>query len=89
MTLAALLLPLALAASPAAPDRFEQCVAAISADPVQAYETAMAWAAEAQSVSAYRCAAMALVAQNRASEGARRLESLGLGGQPGRHSAAR
>jgi hypothetical protein len=76
MTLAALLLPLALAASPAAAERFDQCVAAISADPNSAYENAMAWAAEAQSASAYRCAAMALIAQNRPGEGARRLESL-------------
>ena len=68
------LLPLALAAS--APDRFSQCVAAISADANLAYENAMTWAAEAQSVSAYRCAAMALIAQNRTGEGARRLESL-------------
>jgi tetratricopeptide (TPR) repeat protein len=42
----------------------------------------MAWAAEAQSVHAYRCAAMALVAQSRYEEGARRLDSLGMAINP-------
>ncbi len=86
--LAALMLPFALMQAEAAPAaqtaqltgnaeaRFQQCVTAIDADAAAAYETAMAWAAEAQSVSAYRCAAMALIAQNRHDEGARRLDSL-------------
>lgn len=76
---AALLLPFALLQAEAAPqasDRFTQCVALIESDAERAYEEGMAWAAEAQSVNAYRCAAMALIAQNRHSEGARRLESL-------------
>lgn len=86
--LAALMLPFALMQAEAAPAaqsaqlsgvteaRFQQCLTAIDADAAAAYETAMAWAAEAQSVSAYRCAAMALIAQNRHDEGARRLDSL-------------
>ncbi len=80
MTITALLLPFALlqaGPSTGAPDRFAQCVAAISADASKAYEDAMAWAGEAQSVNSYRCAAMALVAQERHGEAARRLESLG------------
>jgi tetratricopeptide (TPR) repeat protein len=84
-TVAALMLPIALlqagaptAGSPAArgAERFAQCIALIDEDAGRAYEEAMAWASEAQSVNAYRCAAMALIAQNRADEGARRLDSL-------------
>lgn len=79
---AALLVPLMLAQTSAAPtggataERFAQCVALIDENPARAYEEGMAWAAEAQSMSAYRCAAMALIAQNRFEEGARRLQSL-------------
>lgn len=79
MIIAALLLPFALLqgeAAAQAPSRFEACVAAIDADAVAAYEEAMAWAAEGQSLHAYRCAAMAMVGQNRFAEGARRFESL-------------
>ena len=83
--LAALMLPLAMlqvgatnagAGAARSAERFEQCVAQIDDDAERAYEEAMAWAAEAQSVNAYRCAAMALIAQNRAEDGARRLDSL-------------
>lgn len=56
--------------------RFAQCIALIEEDAPRAYEEAMAWAAEGQAINAYRCAAMALIAQNRAAEGARRLDSL-------------
>lgn len=78
---AALLIPIALAQSAAAPtgaigERFAQCLQLVEENPVRAYEEGMAWAAEAQSVHAYRCAAMALIAQNRFDEGARRLTSL-------------
>jgi tetratricopeptide (TPR) repeat protein len=78
---AALILPLVLAQTAAAPagqigERFAQCLAQIETNPADAYETGMAWAAEAQSVHAYRCAAMALIAQNRFDDGARRLQSL-------------
>lgn len=80
---AALMLPLAIlqagapnAGAARSAARLEQCVAQIDVDAERAYEEAMAWAAEGQSVNAYRCAAMALVAQNRADEGARRLDSL-------------
>jgi tetratricopeptide (TPR) repeat protein len=78
---AALLVPIALAQSAAAPtgaigERFAQCLQLVETNPVRAYEEGMAWAAEAQSVHAYRCAAMALIAQNRFDEGARRLSSL-------------
>jgi hypothetical protein len=78
---AALILPLLLAQTSAAPagataERFAQCLALVDESPARAYEEGMAWAAEAQSLSAYRCAAMALIAQNRFDEGARRLQSL-------------
>lgn len=78
----ALILPFALLQSDAAPapdagnDRFQQCVASIDDDAASAYEDAMAWARDTQSVQAYRCAAMALIGQNRHAEGARRLQSL-------------
>jgi tetratricopeptide (TPR) repeat protein len=77
---AALILPMALLQAEAPPSpvtsRFAQCLDLIEADPVRAYEEGMAWAAEAQSLYAYRCAAMALIAQNRFDDGARRLDSL-------------
>lgn len=82
MSIAAFLLPFALlqaeAAPPAGPSqsRFEQCLSVVEEDPVRGYEEAMAWAADAHGLNAYRCAAMALIAQNRHDEGARRLESL-------------
>ncbi|MBL8538301.1 MAG: hypothetical protein JNM59_12920 [Hyphomonadaceae bacterium] len=90
-TLAALLLPIAVlqAGAPTSggaaainAQRFAQCVASIDEDAARAYEDAMSWASEGQSLSAYRCAAMALIAQNRADEGARRLESLGSAVNP-------
>jgi tetratricopeptide (TPR) repeat protein len=75
--LAALMLPFALAQADASvTDRYQQCVALIERSPEQAYEEGMSWASEGQSVHAYRCAALALIAQNRFDEGARRLESL-------------
>jgi tetratricopeptide (TPR) repeat protein len=86
MTIAAFLLPLALlqadAAASAGSDRFSQCLALIEQDPGRAYEEGMAWAAEGHALNAYRCAAMALIAQNRVDEGARRLESLALALNP-------
>src|SRR5690606_8973876 len=90
-SIAALLLPFALlqaaetaptTASSHVQQRFAQCVALIDSDAARAYEEGMAWAAEAQSVYAYRCAAMALVAQDRHDEGARRLDSLGMALNP-------
>lgn len=86
MTIAALLLPLALlqadAAAGAGSDRFSQCLALIEQDPGRAYEEGMAWAAEGHPLNAYRCAALALIAQNRVEEGARRLESLAVALHP-------
>lgn len=95
MALAALLLPMALLQAEAAPappppstadltggSRFEQCVALIQSDPDHAYEEGMAWAAETHTLGGYRCAAMALVAENRPEEGARRLESLAVSVNP-------
>lgn len=79
MSLALLVIPFLQAAAPEAPSRFAQCVAAIEADAERAYEEAMAWAADAQELPAYRCAAMAVIAQGREAEGARRLESLAMG----------
>lgn len=80
--IAALILPIALlqAADPSsAADgtaRFNHCVALIDQHPDQAYEEGMAWAAEAHSMSGYRCAAMALVGEHRYQEAARRFQSL-------------
>lgn len=84
-TVAALMLPLLLMQTSAAQynaERFSQCVQLIESDAPAAYETAMSWAAEGQSVAAYRCAAMALIGQNRHGEGARRLDSLGAAVNP-------
>jgi tetratricopeptide (TPR) repeat protein len=83
--IASLLLPFALLQADApAPggDRFSRCLALIEDDAERAYEEGMAWAAEAQSLNGYRCAAMALLAQNRFDEGARRLESLAAAVNP-------
>jgi tetratricopeptide (TPR) repeat protein len=85
MNAAALVLPFALmqaGAAPAPDSRYAQCVALIEQNAERAYEEGMAWAAEGQALNAYRCAALALVAQNRANEGARRLESLAMAANP-------
>jgi tetratricopeptide (TPR) repeat protein len=85
MTIAALLLPFALmqmGTAPAPDARFQQCVALIDQDAERAYEEGMAWAAEGQALNAYRCAALALIGQNRYDEGARRLESLATAANP-------
>lgn len=88
MTIAALILPLALmqgAPSPAdqqAQARFEHCVSLIERTPERAYEEGMAWASEGHSLQAYRCAAMALVGEHRYDEGARRLQSLATATSP-------
>ncbi|MET0182417.1 MAG: hypothetical protein ABW199_05990, partial [Caulobacterales bacterium] len=58
--------------------RLEQCVASIEADAAKAYEDAMAWAADTRELAAYRCAGLALIAQGRNEEGARRLESAAI-----------
>lgn len=86
--LAALMLPLALAQADAAvgDSRYDRCVALIEQNPERAYEEGMAWAAEGQAVNAYRCAALALVAQDRFDEGARRLESLASAVNPAQTS---
>lgn len=63
-------------------DRLQHCLAIVEQDPVRGYEEGMAWAGESQSLNAYRCAAMALIAQNRLEEGARRLESLASAANP-------
>jgi tetratricopeptide (TPR) repeat protein len=82
MTIAALILPFALfqaAAADATSDtntRFQQCVALIESHPDRAYEDGMAWSAETHSILGYRCAAMALVAEHRYDEAARRFQSL-------------
>jgi tetratricopeptide (TPR) repeat protein len=78
MNAAALLLPFALMQASVAPvdTRYEQCLALVDSDAERAYEEGMAWAAEGNALNAYRCAAVALIAQNRVDEGARRLESL-------------
>src|SRR5262249_16492240 len=55
---------------------FRACVAMIDSDPNAAYEDGMAWSALRHDVGGYRCAAMALIAENRAEEGAQRLQSL-------------
>ncbi len=92
MTIAALILPFALLqaadtgpvlhSSDRGGARFERCVAQIEGNAAGAYEEGMAWAAEGQALGGYRCAAMALIAQNRVEEGARRLESLATAVNP-------
>jgi tetratricopeptide (TPR) repeat protein len=86
MFIAALLLPFALLQADSAPnvDRFDQCLAMIEEGPARAYEEGMAWAGEAQSLNGYRCAAMALIALDRADEGAQRFESLASAVNPQR-----
>lgn len=92
--IAALFLPFALLQTSEPPldtpnaARFQQCLALIEDDAVRAYEEAMAWAADGQALSAYRCAALALIAQNRPDEGARRLDSLASAISP-EHTAMR
>lgn len=87
-TIAALMAPLALMQAGATTTaernmvRFNQCVELIEEDAPRAYEEAMAWAADTQSVNAYRCAAMALIGQDRHGEGARRLDSLAFAVNP-------
>jgi len=84
MTIALLILPLALLEASQSPDagdqaanaRFAHCAGLIDRTPEQAYEEGMAWAGETHSVLGYRCAAMALVAERQYEEGARRLQSL-------------
>jgi tetratricopeptide (TPR) repeat protein len=81
MTIAAiLLLPFALLradiAVTAADQRYSRCIALIEDDAERAYEEGMAWASETQELGGYRCAALALIAQQRYDEGARRLASL-------------
>ena len=82
MFTAVLLAPFALMQAAVAPvevsPRFAQCVAAIDADAVVAYEEAMAWAADTRALDAYRCAAMALAAQGRYDEAAVRFESIAV-----------
>ncbi len=77
-TIAALLLPFALlqGAATVEANRFEQCLAQVETAAEAAYESAMSWAAEGQSLNAYRCAALALIRLERFDEGARRLDSL-------------
>lgn len=84
MMIAALLLPFALMQASVSPadDRYAQCLALVDSDAERAYEEGMAWAAEGNALNAYRCAALALIAQNRIDEGARRLESLATASNP-------
>lgn len=86
MSLIALVLPFALlqADISVAPQdqRYAQCLALVESAPERAYEEGMAWAAEGQSLNAYRCAALALIALDRNDEGARRLESLATAVNP-------
>src|SRR5262249_38515931 len=82
MTIAALILPFALFQAAAADPptdanaRFQQCVAQIESHPDRPSENGMAWAAETPSMLGYRGAAMALVAEHRYDEAARRFQSL-------------
>jgi tetratricopeptide (TPR) repeat protein len=79
------LIALALLQADAPPaDRLERCLAIVAEDPERGYEEGMAWASEAQAVGGYRCAAMALAAQNRHGEAARRFETLAMTLNPDR-----
>jgi tetratricopeptide (TPR) repeat protein len=55
---------------------FERCVAIIDRDPALAYETGMSRSAMTGEVGGFRCAAMALAAQGRNEEAARRFDAL-------------
>ena len=54
----------------------------IDHDPNAAYEDGMAWSALRHDVGGFRCAEMALIAENRAEEGAQRLQALAAGISP-------
>lgn len=58
--------------------QFQSCMSAVSQNPAEGYETAMAWANETSSLEAYQCAALALIDLGRSEQAARRLESLAL-----------
>lgn len=82
--LLALALVQALQAAPAdqptGVSRYDTCVAEISRNAADAYETAQAWANEERSRPAVRCAALALIELNRPQEAAQRYDSLSLQG---------
>jgi len=85
MMIAALFLPFALMQSDLSAggaDRYAQCLDMVEDDAAAGYEAAMAWAADTNSVNAYRCAAVALLEQGRTEDGARRLESLAVAVNP-------
>jgi len=85
MIAAALFLPFALMQadlSAAGDDRYARCLALVDEDAPRAYEEAMVWATDTNAVNAYRCAAVALLAQGRTEDGARRLESLATAVNP-------
>ncbi len=85
MIAAALFLPFALMQadlSAAGEDRYARCLALVDEDAPRAYEEAMVWATDTNAVNAYRCAAVALLAQGRTEDGARRLESLATAVNP-------
>lgn len=54
--------------------RYEACIQQIDADPLAAYETGLAWQAQAGGWPAAHCTALAIVATGDFAEGARRLE---------------
>lgn len=85
----ALFLPFALMQadlSAAGDDRYARCLAIVDEDAARAYEEAMMWASDTNAVNAYRCAAVALLAQGRTEDGARRLESLAIAVNPAQAS---
>lgn len=56
--------------------RLEACVAKIEANPEEAYEDGLAWLYQGNRPGARQCTALALIALDRADEGAARLENL-------------
>ena len=69
--------PCALAqdAVPVDQARYRACIAEIDADPMAAYETGLAWQAQAGGWPAAHCTALAIVASGDYAEGAARLET--------------
>lgn len=78
IALTAIALP-AVAQPPADEARYRACIAQIEAEPLAAYETGLAWQAQAGGWPAAHCTALAIVATGDFAEGARRLEINGEG----------
>ncbi len=66
----------AVTADPGETERLEACIAKIDADPVAGYEGALTWTYQGNRPAARYCYALALLANDRADDGALKLEQL-------------